>query len=287
MSRKRGKLSLTEMQLIRDNIHELDIEVIAGMINRTVDPVKKYVEEHGLQSQLTFDDSQIIALKRLLRIRPYWAEVKKQLDKSETLYFEENWVALMIQFNENVQYSEEIMMKQWIILDILMNRSMQGRKKHIDEVDRLQAELDKELSATNRDQQRIQNLGQQLDFARGAIQSFSVEHNKLQEQSKAIADKLKASRDQRIKLIDDGKTTWTSFLRMLEDEKVRKRMGEQAEIKRIAADKARDKMNELHSYIDGEIDYPLLNSSTMKKEQENYDADIKKRRADEQAKEST
>ena len=45
MSRKRGKLSNDEMSYIRQNCFDLSIAEIAGVLNRTEGPIKKFIDK--------------------------------------------------------------------------------------------------------------------------------------------------------------------------------------------------------------------------------------------------
>ena len=56
MTRKRGKLSLDEMKYIRENCFDLSIEEIADNLNRTEEPVRRYIDEQNLKAR-DLDDS--------------------------------------------------------------------------------------------------------------------------------------------------------------------------------------------------------------------------------------
>ena len=81
-----------------------------------------------------------------------------------------------------------------------------------------------------------------------------------------VSKDLKATRDQRIKRIEDSKSSWAGFLRALEDEEERERVGDDAELMKIAKDKSREKLGTFHTFIDGSIDRPLLNADTINME---------------------
>ena len=66
------------------------------------------------------------------------------LNRKELLYFENTWVNLVKQFREDVLPAEELQIKQFITIDILINRSMKERKRHIAETEKLQKQVDLE-----------------------------------------------------------------------------------------------------------------------------------------------
>lgn len=264
--KKRGKLSKDEEQFILNNVHDMEIDKIAETLNRTKDPIIRYIKENNLISSNKLEENDVVRLRRLLHSRPYWREIKSQLSESghEIEYFEDGWINMMLQFRENVLYSEELQIKQWMILEILMNRSMKERKRHQEESDRLQTIINEEYdkSEENRDKMYIANLESQLTFCRGAITNYTNEHTKLLGEIKFISKSLKANRDERIQRIEDGKSTLQGLLRLLEDEDVRFGMGDDAELMRLAKNASKARLSQLHVYEDGKVDQPLLTAET-------------------------
>lgn len=273
MSKKRGALSTEEMNFITRNVHEMTIDNIAIALSRTTKPIQKYIEGNNLLLISVKDEEQLDVLRRKLKTRPYWKEVVKQLTKGELEYFVETWVNTMLSFNEDVVYLEELNIKRLVTLEILMDRSMKQRKSHEEDAQNLQEIKDKEYSkdAEDRDMALLMDLDQNLAFARASVGNFTTEHTKLLGEIKYIEKSLKATRDDRIKLIQDGKSSWAGYLRMLEDEGQRKKIGREAELMRMAKDKARERLSEYHVYQDKTVDQPLLSSETVKDETEQRD----------------
>lgn len=267
--RKRGQLSLDEEQFIRDNIASLSLEEIADAINRNIAPVKRYIEENSLLLSNN-DDKQ---LRQKLYCKTFWPEIKRQFDadSGELQYFEDTWVSLIKQFREDVLPAEELQIKQFITIDILINRSMKERKRHITETEKLQKHVDKEYDKpeNERDIAKLANLETQLSFARNSIANYTNEYTKLLNEQQKISKDLKATREQRIKRIEDGKSSWVGLIRMLEDEDVREKEGKEMEILKIATEKAKNQLSQYHSYQDNVIDRPFLTPDTVIIENEN------------------
>jgi hypothetical protein len=266
MSKKRGQLSLDEESFIRANVNSLTIEQIAEALNRNTNPIKRYITEERL-----LEDSDVISdeeyLKHKLHSKTFWEEIKKQFDNDsgELAYFESIWVNLVRQFREDVLPAEELQIKQFITIDILINRSMKERKRHISETEKLQKLVDKEYEKPEdqRDIPRLANLEAQLSFARNSIASYTNEYTKLLNEQQKISKDLKATREQRIKRIEDGKSSWVGLIRMLEDEQIREKEGREMEILAMATEKAKKTLYGYHQYADHSVDCPILNPEAV------------------------
>lgn len=263
--KKRGQLSLDEEKYIRDNYSSSSVQQIADYLNRNTGPVERYVNENQLSVITSNVDNQI--LKQKLHTKTFWPEITRQFDAEtgELEYFESTWIGLIKQFREDVLPAEELQIKQFITIDILINRSMKERKRHIAETDKLQKLVDKEYekSEDTRDIPKLANLETQLSFARNSIANYTNEYTKLLNEQQKISKDLKATREQRIKRIEDGKSSWTGLIRMLEDEEIREKEGREMEILSMATTKVKQKLYDYHNYQDGVVDKPFLNSDSV------------------------
>jgi hypothetical protein len=263
--KKRGQLSLDEEQFIKDNFNTLSVTDIARQLNRNVAPINRYIDENQLFNNDEKASNEV--LLRKLHSKSFWHEIKKQFDKEtgELEYFENTWINLVKQFREDVLPAEELQIKQFITIDILINRSMKERKRHIAATEKLQVEVDKEYDKPEdqRDIPRLTNLETQLSFARNSIANYTNEYTKLLNEQQKISKDLKATREQRIKRIEDGKSSWVGLIRMLEDEELREKEGREMEILSIATNKAKDKLFEYHTYADNIVDKPFLTPESV------------------------
>ncbi len=64
MSRKRGKLSNKEMDYIRQNCFDLPLDEIANNLNRTIDPIKKFIDKENLKARDLTDDEHLLSTLR-------------------------------------------------------------------------------------------------------------------------------------------------------------------------------------------------------------------------------
>lgn len=258
--KKRGQLSLEEAEYIKNNFKKISIDQIAAHLNRTVAPVKRYIEESKLEYLNNPDEYESLRLK--LHSKNFWSEIKRQFDEDsgELEYFENTWINLVKQFREDVLPAEELQIKQFITIDILINRSMKERKRHIADTEKLQKQVDREyaLDEDVRDTAKLANLETQLSFARNSISNYTNEYTKLLNEQQKISKDLKATREQRIKRIEDGKSSWVGMLRMLEDEEVREKQGREMEILKMATAKYHKNLQDYHTYADNAVDKPFL-----------------------------
>jgi hypothetical protein len=260
--KKRGQLSLDEEKYIRDNITTLSIDEIAQHLNRSSTPIERYIRESKINLSSHEEQINDRILRQKLYTKTFWSEIEKQFDKDsgELEYFENTWIGLIKQFREDVLAAEELQIKQFITIDILINRSMKERKRHIADTEKLQVQVDKEYTKPEdqRDIAKLSNLETQLSFARNSIANYTNEYTKLLNEQQKISKDLKATREQRIKRIEDGKSSWIGLIRMLEDENIREKEGRQMEIMAMAVEKSKNKLAEYHEYADQIVDSPLL-----------------------------
>jgi hypothetical protein len=265
MPKKRGQLALDEEKFIRDNIESLSVEAIAQQLNRNTAPINRYIEENNLYALEEKNENDL--LKRKLHSKSFWYEIERQFDEQtgELEYFENTWVGLIKQFREDVLPAEELQIKQFITIDILINRSMKERKRHIAETEKLQRLVDAEYDKPEdqRDIPRLANLETQLSFARNSISSYTNEYTKLLNEQQKISKDLKATREQRIKRIEDGKSSWVGLIRMLEDEELREKEGREMEILNMATEKYKKDLFGYHTYQDNKVDKPFLNQESV------------------------
>lgn len=265
---KQGKPTKEEKQKLFDLVAKgLSTEEIAQKIGRRKVIIDKWVRQFHLDSQNQAPE-KVKETERILfelHKKHFWKELKNQFSDNELKYFESDWIALLMQFREDVLPAEEMQIKQLVTLNILINRCMHERKKHMDEIDRLQRDITEEYNKDEsiKDISRLANLEQQKAYAQNSIGTYTTEYTKLLGEQKEINKNLKATRDQRIKRIEDSKTTFTGLLKALDDEEVRRRMGDEADLMRIAKDKAKENLSMYHEYSDHVLDLPMLTPESV------------------------
>ena len=132
----------------------------------------------------------------------------------------------------------------------------------------MQVDKEYDKSEEDRDIPKLANLETQLSFARNSIASYTNEYTKLLSEQQKISKDLKATREQRIKRIEDGKSSWTGLLRMLEDEEIREIEGRQMEILSMSTDVNKEGLMDYHQYNDKAVDIPFLTPEAILKKDE-------------------
>jgi len=280
-TRKRGKLSKAEMAYIEQNCFNDSLEDIAETLNRTVAPIKKYIDKQNLKARDLTDDEHLLST---LRTRYYFKELQKQFEDHEIIFFEHMWVDYFKQFNEDVVFTEEMQIMEVARTEILINRSMEDRRQIIDSISQLEVLIDDEMKKPldQQDMQAIAIFQTQLGAMIGSKGSYIGEHEKLLTKKERLLKDLKGTREQRKRIAEDANTNFLIWLRQLDDKDAKEHEGFDLEVQRVAADKARDRLSEYHEYEDGIVDQPLLNVDTIKHEEQNI-RDIPKNAPGEEA----
>lgn len=266
MPKKRGKLSNEEMDYIREHSETMPISKIAENLNRTEAPVKRFIKENAISATSISDDENFASrVKKALKNKVFWKQIVDQLEPKELSYFEEAWVDLMRQFQEDVTATEESQIKRWIITEILLSRCMSKQKQAGEDLEHLNGYIKDELKKKkeDRDEDKLMSWHEKVGFARSAIQSFTNEYVKLQSDYKSLTKDIKGARDQRVKNIKDAKTSFQAWLRAIQDEAARRRQGEEAGLMKLAKEKAWQDISQEHTYCDDKIDRPLLNAEVL------------------------
>ena len=269
---KVGKLSKGDQAEIRKLLQMgEEVQSIAKILKRSTDAIHKYIERAGLShGQMKPKDVDKARIKKKLRQSYHWNEFKEQFTHDELIYITEMWADLILQFREDVLSSEEVQIKQLVTTEVLINRTMRIRKECQGEMEKLQKEIDKEKLNKDGGMSSIERIGyleNQLGIVKASLGAHATEFGKLQQTHQAMMKDLKATRDKRIERIEDAKTSFVSYIRMLEDEEVRDRIGDEAELMRMAKDKVEIDLAEYHTFVDDEIDQPFLNADTVKDEE--------------------
>mgnify|MGYP001265651335 CR=1 FL=1 len=264
--RKRGKLSNSEMDYIRQNCFDLSIEEIASVLNRTVGPVQKFIDKENLKARNMTDDEHLLVH---LRDRYYYHELKKQFSDGEIIFFEHQWIDYFKQFGEDVTHTEEMQILEVIRTEVLINRGMEDRQEVMKNIERLNKLIDDEIRKPEvmQDTQAIASFQTQLGAAFASKSAYINEHEKLLTKKERLLKDLKGTREQRKRNSEDAKTNFSAWLKQLDDEQFRKREEESMEINRLAANKALKALSDYHTFEDGGVAQPFLNADTVKDEE--------------------
>ena len=263
---KKGRFSKTEQEFIRENHKEMSIYEIATHLDRDPDSVESYVK-HKI-GNTSLDEREIEALHDL-QSRPFWKDLQKQFSEDELQSLLYHWGRIITQFRDDVLPTEELQIIDAIKLEILMNRALIGQQSNMRDIKRNEElvtdEKGKPLEVQDKDY--IFNLERQVAVCRAAQESLTREYKDLQTKKASMLKDLKATREQRIKRLEDSKQTFIGWVRnLMSNPEVRREMGIEMEKMRLATNVEAERLTEYHKYEDGAIDQPFLTPDSVKED---------------------
>ena len=261
---KKGRFTKTEQEFIRNNHREMSNLDIATHLDRDPISIQSYIKEKIGNN--TLDDREIEALHDL-QSRPFWKDLQKQFSEEELQSLLYHWSRIITQFRDDVLPTEELQIIDSIKLEILMNRALIGQQtnmRSIGEYEEL-VTVEKSKSLEIQDKDYIYNLERQIAVCRAAQDSLTREYKDLQTKKASMLKDLKATREQRIKRLEDSKQTFIGWVRnLMSNPETRQQMGTDMEKMRLAMEAEKKRLSEYHKYEDGNIDQPFLTPDTVK-----------------------
>lgn len=281
--RKRGKFSIEEIQYMNLNMNTLSVDEMAETLNRTVEVVQKHIDSLLDNKNETLNRLENKEAFKDLKSKPFWAELKQQYSERELELYLYHWAKYLEQFEDDVTHSEESQICKAIDLEIMMHRNLKEKFKVDGELARLEKELvkalekDKEIeNGTLEDKDKEYLLAQhrtytqaimaQIQGIRSSQMTRTKEYNELLDKHQKMNRDLKTTRDQRFKDIKERKITFFGLLQAFDDAREKQRMSTEAELIALSTKKATKDLGEYHTYLDGIVDQPILNSDTLKED---------------------
>lgn len=269
VDRKRGALSSEDMDFIRANVATMDPAIIAAHLNRNPEPVIRFIARNRVGK--TFEELRGEAEKteqqifQQLKTKTFYKNLKEQLSVAELDYFADHWVALVLQFNGDLAASEEMELKELLILEILKNRESASEYFRMQQLDQLHSQIRDEMKQPrhSRDQDLINSLSTQASQIKVASSTYVRNFKDLCDRADKMRKALHASRQDRVKHLENAKVDFVAFLRLLEEHGERLKVGKEMEVIRTAKDKEQRRLASLHTFSDGKVDRPILTSETI------------------------
>lgn len=259
---KKGRFSKEDIQYIEDHVKTDSHVDIALHLDRDPESVEKHIKKNYKKGASA---EEIAAFD--LEDRAYWPEIKNQFTDDELKLFRYHWSRIISQFRDDVIPTEELQVVDLIKLELLMNRCLKFNKDNIQQISALEA-LIAEERARDPDQQnadQIFNMERQVSSLKASQESLNKDYRELQTKKNSMLKEMKATREQRVKRLEDSKqslTGWIAFLMTNPD--VTKKYGIEMEKMKLAMEKEKERLSDYHKYQDGTVDQPFLNSETFK-----------------------
>ena len=263
---KKGRFSKEEQSYIKVNHKDLSMEQMATELDRDPGSVESYVNSKLGKTAL---DAREIEAYYDLKSRPYWADLKDQFSERELEILIYHWGRIIGQFRDDVLPTEELQVLDAIKLEVLMNRALTEQQSNMINVGKFEElateEKRKELEVQDKDY--IYTLERQIAVCRAAQESLTREYRDLQSKKSTMLKDLKATREQRVKRLEDSKQTFIGWVRnLMSNPEARRQMGIDMEKMRLAMEVERERLSEYHKYEDGTIDQPFLTPDSTKED---------------------
>jgi hypothetical protein len=259
---KKGRISKEEEAIIEKSIGTMSYEEIAEKLDRDPESVEKFIKRKfkvgaSKEEKAAFELDQ----------RPYWIEVKQQFTEDELKLFRYHWARIISQFRDDVIPTEELQVVDLIKLELLMNRSLKQNKDNIEQISSLEGLIQAER-ARDPDQQDVDmvfNMERQAASLKASQESLNKDYRELQTKKNSMLKEMKATREQRVKRLEDSKQSlvgWIAYL--MGNPEVTSQYGIEMEKMRLAMTQEKERLGAYHKYTDGQVDQPFLNSDTIK-----------------------
>lgn len=268
---KMGRISKGEEKFIRENLN-LGFEELATELDREPESVLSFIKKkvakgdfsspHWMEKPDSEEQAQFD-----LTFRPYWNELKQQFTEGELELFKYHWARIISQFRDDVIPTEELQVVDLIKLELLMNRSLKYNKENIEQISMFEG-LIHDLRAVDMDQQdrdEIFNLERQVASLKASQESLNKDYRELQTKKSSMLKDMKATREQRVKRLEDSKQSFVGWLAYLvSNPDVARGYGTEMEKMRLAMDKQKERLSEYHKFQDDIVDQPFLTPDTAK-----------------------
>jgi len=262
MGYNKGRLTKAEIQYIIENVKHKTYPEIAEHLNRDKYSIKGFIEKKlNLKTSLT--EGKPVVKQHSITERDWWPILQQKLTVPELDKFLYHWDKITEQFDNDILPTEEIQLIDIITADILSDRCLINQKRAMEEIRNLELQL--ENKKTSEDTYKmIQN---QLLGYNQALSSMGREYKDLIDQKNRLLEKVKGTRADRIKRIDNKRESFINWIEeIVANPERRRELGRKMEKMRLAMLDEEVRLSAYHKYEDGKVDQPLLNSKTVKKD---------------------
>jgi|TARA_A100001037_G_scaffold35150_1_gene27299 hypothetical protein len=259
---RKGRLSKPETKFITDNADTMTVEEIAQELDRDPSSIETFIKRK-LRLGLSAEEEVAYTLEE----RPYWSELKQQFTGDELELVKYHWGRIISQFKDDVFPTEELQVVDVIKLEILMNRGLKQNKENIDQIGVFEKLIQEEraMDPDQQDRDYILNLERQTATLRAAQESLNRDYRDLQTKKNSMLKEMKATREQRIRRLEDSRQSFTGWIaHLIQNPEIMKQYGLEMEKMRLAMEGEKQRLSEYHKYDDGIVDQPFLTPDTVK-----------------------
>ena len=269
---KKGRYSKKEINFIKDNIG-LGSNRIATELDRDPESVLDFIKRKVAKGDIeapTWLENTVSSEEQAhfdLQFRPYFIELQQQFTEDELKLFQYHWARIISQFRDDVIPTEELQVVDLIKLELLMNRALKHNKDNIEQISALEVLI---LAERQHDPDQIYkdalfNMERQVASLKASQESLNRDYRDLQTKKNSMLKEMKATREQRVKRIEDSKQNFTGWMAYLvANPEVTTEYGREMEMMRLAMEKEKQRLAQFHQYNDDTVDQPFLTPDTVK-----------------------
>lgn len=268
---RKGRISKEEERYIKDNLH-IGLNPLCKNLDRDPESVEEFIKKKVAKNE--FERPRWMGKPQEheqaqydLMFRPYWIELKQQFTDDELKLFQYHWARIISQFKDDVIPTEELQVVDLIKLELLMNRALKYNKNNGDQIRALEALIlqERQRDSDQIDKDNIFNMERQAASLKASQESLNRDYRELQTKKSSMLKEMKATREQRVKRLEDSKTNFAGWMTyLMNNPEITKEYGSEMEKMRLAMDKERERLSEYHKYNDDMVDQPFLTPETVK-----------------------
>ena len=225
------------------------------------------VNTDGIDLSWMDEQEDVVKAKYDLTFRPYWSELKQQFAEEELKLFQYHWARIISQFKDDVIPTEELQVVDLIKLELLMNRSLKHNKDNIEQITALEALISTERAhdPDQMDTDSLFNMERQVASLKASQESLNRDYRELQTKKNSMLKEMKATREQRVKRLEDSKQNFTSWMGyLIANPEITNEYGIEMEKMRLAMETEKGRLAEYHKFTDEMVDQPFLTPETVK-----------------------
>lgn len=268
--KKGGSVSAKDKQFILSRAGKDPPEHIAHLIGRTVDQVRKIMQEvTGIENK------PMTNLIDQLQMRPEWRQFSKQFNADELEEFKHQYVQMVSsQFKDDLLPTEELQVFQVITLKIQIDRTLAEQRVALNDMQAARQDIERLEIEEPDNKRKIGAARERYDDAQKVNRECADRYKIWSDKQDKMFHSLKSTRDQRVKVYENSKHSILGLVRLLMEEGQRETMGLEAGMMAAAAAQERERLATPLQYDDGTWDQPLLTPETVIDENEQGDTSV-------------
>jgi len=264
---KTGRLSKEEIVYIDSNLSNMTDSEISHSLGRSVDAI---IQRRAVAPQENANNELQNYIVQL-HSKHFWVTIKRSLLDEEVPSFENSWASLYSQFfHQGVTATDEIMMKDVIIEDILLHRALEQKKNILQEIREYERQIaeEREKDMDDRDTDFMTNALRTIVQLRGTSEAYTKEINEIKKTKDGKFKDLKATRNERLKTVEESGKNIFALIKLLDEQKMRETEGRMTGLVYEASQTKEGQLKQDMVFSDGEVDKPWLTpESELEKEQ--------------------